>query len=243
MAKNSLVLLLGGSGHRFGSEIPKQFLSVSQKNQQKISSLSGVSLPSDTVLFSATAFVLGRTLKIQEMVLVVEPDFQEHDIVKTQVANLKNWLPSIEILITTGGETRHQILCNGIEMISGKNEAVLVQDSNRPFMEEDFLNRIQENLKRLSIDEPCFIPVLPAIDSLVVTVESRIESYLPRERIQHIQTPQLLFLPAAKKAIAGRNSRDYSDEGSLMLSAGMKVLPFQGSSLNVKVTYPADWEK
>ena len=122
---------------------------------------------------------------------------------------------------------------------------VLVHDANRPFLKEAFLNRISDELVKISSENPCSIPVIPAVDSLIEKRQDKNLSYLKREDIFRIQTPQLLYLPSVleaferkKKSFADKDG--WPDEGSFMLEMGFPVSTFQGDPENEKITYQED---
>lgn len=231
---NALLLLLGGSGERFGADKPKQFIEAEYEGELR-------------PLFEITARKLLRALPI-DLAIFVAPKGKSADI-KQGIARLKKDFPDRKWQHTAGGATRHASFLNGLaaaEKFSGL-ERLVVHDANRPYLSADFLARVSSHMGYLSPDLPAFIPVLAVVDSIVRLDGKNIIGYENRQELYRVQTPQLLHYPSfvAAQHNAYRHRQmalDFTDEGSVCLSLGMRVGSFAGDEANSKITYPHDLE-
>jgi 2-C-methyl-D-erythritol 4-phosphate cytidylyltransferase/2-C-methyl-D-erythritol 2,4-cyclodiphosphate synthase len=227
---NALLLLLGGSGERFGGDVPKQFLATEFHSQK---------LP----LFEITARKLLSALPI-DIVIFVSP---ENPAIPTAIGRLTADFPQSRLFHTSAGATRYGSFKQGwaaVEKISGV-ERLLVHDANRPYLNAEFLQRVKFHLQDLSADMPAFIPVAPVVDSIVRVDSEHVARYEDRQELKRVQTPQLIHYPTFSERFAaaidrGQLAFDFTDEGSLCLSLGMPVGNFEGDVENVKITFAAD---
>lgn len=231
---NALVLLLGGSGERFGGKTPKQFIEADYEGATRH-------------LFDITARKLLRGLPLDILIFVSPKDSIGLAIVKPVIAELQKDFPRRKMIHAAAGATRFASFLNGVtaaRKVPGI-ECLIVHDANRPYLSNEFLERVSIHLSYLSADLPAFIPVLPAVDSMVRLDGRNVMSYESRAEIARVQTPQMLHyktFSGAMGAALGRRQAlgDFTDEGSFCLSLGLSVATFDGDAANVKITYAAD---
>ncbi|MDH4199882.1 MAG: 2-C-methyl-D-erythritol 4-phosphate cytidylyltransferase [Spirochaetia bacterium] len=223
------MLLLAGSGSRFGNRIPKQFLK-----------LSGNPEP----LFIQSLKRIASIVKADQCILVVHPDFINQPDFLEPLADYTISQPDISVEVISGGKTRHESFRKGTALINCAQEgALLVHDANRPFISQPFADSIQKNAASLSNHKPCLVPVIHLVDSVCRAKEDSVLEYPPREQLFRIQTPQMIFLPALGEALNKswqNNQNTYPDEGSFMLAMGFPVFTYPGDIQNIKITYEAD---
>lgn len=231
---NALLLLLGGSGERFGANKPKQFIEIEYEGENR-------------PLFEITARKLLRALPIDLTVFVAPKGTGAY--VKQAIAKLKSDFPERKWQLTAGGATRHVSFLNGLGAAEkfANLERLVVHDANRPYLSANFLARVSSHMGHLSSGQPAFIPVLAVVDSVVRLDGKNIVGYENRQELYRVQTPQLLYYPsfAAAQRRAFRQNRlalDFTDEGSVCLSLGMRVGCFEGDEANRKITYAHDLE-
>ena len=236
-SRNIAVILLGGRGHRFCSGLPKQFHSFEQDQKKLVFELTAERL-TECLNLSKLLFVIPEHLKPNEALL-----FEE------SLERLRQKFPEVICHTTKGGEHRHESFERGVCFLKKdnfKDKALIVQDAVRPFLSETFLNRIKKEAESLGEKKPCSIPVIPMTDSLVMKdSDHKVSlSYLERESVYLIQTPQLLWSDAVLKAFAYKNKKDHkktwTDEGSFMLDMGFPVASYEGDINNKKITYYED---
>lgn len=223
--------MLGGSGQRFQGRFPKQF----------------ITLPGDEhPLYINTLISLTKQIDFDKIILVLHKDYVDKPEFTLPLEKFRVLCPGVPIDILPGGSTRHESFLNGMRRILSEFESgyVAVHDANRPFISAAFALQIRNTMKLLSGEKPCFIPVLSSTDSLCETENGKVTAYMPREHVKQIQTPQLLHIPSLREAIGKimpHNSfKDFTDEGSFMLSMGYPVYSFSGDPANKKITYPGD---
>ncbi|MDR1510711.1 MAG: 2-C-methyl-D-erythritol 2,4-cyclodiphosphate synthase [Synergistaceae bacterium] len=130
-----------------------------------------------------------------------------------------------------GGNTRTESVRNGL--LAADGEYVMVHDAARPFLSPE----ICETLIDAVSDETGAIPVLQSVDSLKMIAEEI--KILPRDKIFRTQTPQAFkrtTLLDIMDSISGA-----TDEASLWLDSGRKIICVPGSERNFKVTTEFDW--
>lgn len=231
---NALLLLMGGSGERFGAAKPKQFIEAEFEGERR-------------PLFEITARKLLRALPIDIAIFVSPKNVAGAKVVNPILAKLKADFPGRKLQYAAAGITRFVSFLSGMSAAEKfKNiERLIVHDANRPYLSADFLQRVSSHLGYLSADTPAFIPVTPVVDSVVRLDGKNVIAYENRAELRRVQTPQLLHYPTLVKAQSlalarGRAAMEYSDEGSYCLSLGLSVGSFEGDTRNVKITFPED---
>jgi len=231
---NALLLLLGGSGERFGGKMPKQFIEAEFEGAQR-------------PLFEITARKLLRALPIDILIFVAPKNTMGSAVVKPVISTLKADFPKRKIEYAAAGATRFSSFLNGVSAARKMKdlERLVIHDANRPYLTNDFLERVAIHMSYLSEDMPCFIPVLAAVDSLVRLDGKNVIAYENRNEISRVQTPQLLHYESFSQAMGIALNRrqelsEFTDEGSFCLSLGLGVGTFAGDALNTKITYAAD---
>jgi len=218
---------MGGSGVRFGSLVPKQFLKMSNQEHP---------------LFIRSIHALTTHIEINHCILVVNKSYMQNQDFKIPLEEYQKSEPSMQIDIIDGGNTRHESFINGARLVKyNESHTVLIHDANRPYISSDYGETIARQIRLLSDQRPCLIPVLPVVDSLCrIQEDGQVSAYTPRENICRVQTPQLLYAPYLEKALLKNDSNhvnaDYADEGSFMLSMGVPVYTFSGDPENIKIT-------
>ena len=109
---NSAVIVAGGTGFRFGGDIPKQFIKI---NGQEILS------------FSVNTFL--DHPQIDEVIIVCHPDWKEHII-----TNYPN------CIVVKGDQRRQDSSMKGVSIVSDESEHVLIHDAVRPFVSKKIIS-------------------------------------------------------------------------------------------------------
>ena len=231
---NALLLLMGGSGERFGGPTPKQFLEVEFWGEKR-------------PLFEVTARKLLQALPLDIVIFVSPKNTAGSAVVNPVIEKLMADFPQRKMKYAAAGGTRYASFGNGISAAAKFDgvERVLVHDANRPYLSAEFLQRVASHMAFLSDDLPCFIPVAPVVDSVVRVDGKNVMHYEDRQELKRVQTPQLIHYPTFQDKFSaavgqGRLALDFTDEGSLCLSLGMPVGTFEGDAANVKITFAED---
>ena len=214
--KNYAVILASGTGSRFGSDIPKQFIKINDK----------------TILeYSIEAFENADC--IDEIVLVITPEYK-NDAEKIVKNNGYKKLSKI----VQGGKERKDSSFNGICAIDDAEANVLIHDCARPFVSQKIIANCVDALDKF--DAVCC--AIPSTDT-VFEIENNIIKNIPeRKSVMRAQTPQGFKLSVIKKAHElSQNDNNFTDDCGLVVRYNLcEVGIVLGSENNLKITYPND---
>jgi 2-C-methyl-D-erythritol 4-phosphate cytidylyltransferase len=214
--RNVAIVLLAGSGHRFASKMPKQYIDLDGQ-----------------ALFLYAAKALDASPLIEEIVLVYPSSYLEKT--KSLTANFHKPLHFVE-----GGSSRQESCSNALDYLKSKSldpsNYVMVVDGDRPHL----LNRyIEESFNLVNKYKAVVTAILSTNSVAIVKEKGLIDGYIPREEVYLLQTPQTFVFSLLYEAMqkAKLEHKNYSDEGSLVL-AKMGIAPaiVEGDSSNIKIT-------
>jgi 2-C-methyl-D-erythritol 4-phosphate cytidylyltransferase len=218
MPKHYALVPAAGSGVRFGSEIPKQYLPLAGR----------------PVIHHALD-VLCRCERIERVWAVLSPDdpwWDTHDwsILGGRLEALR-----------CGGATRAESVVNGlaaVERVVADDDWMLVHDAVRPGLSQALLADLCEALR----DDPVGgLLAVPVADTLKrADAGQRVAATEPREGLWQAQTPQMFRYGLLRRALEAR--RALTDEAGAVEAMGCRPLLVRSDASNFKVTYPADLE-
>ena len=218
-------ILAGGIGSRMGgTDTPKQFLTLGDK---------------PVIIHTIEKFVINSKF---DKILVLSPQsFVNHtkNLIKEYFGENDN------IIVLKGGDTRNDTLINSIEYIKENFEidddsVIVTHDSVRPFVTHRI---IEDNINAAKEFGACDT-VVPAIDTIVESVDSKIISDIPiRDNFYQGQTPQSFKINKLSELI-----NSLSDEETNILTDACKIFVLKGEDVhlvkgeitNIKITYPYD---
>jgi 2-C-methyl-D-erythritol 4-phosphate cytidylyltransferase / 2-C-methyl-D-erythritol 2,4-cyclodiphosphate synthase len=213
---DTIVIIVGaGRGHRFGGDIPKQYLM-----------LGGVPVLRRTV----SAFLSHPD--IDAVRPVIHPD--DETFFRDAVAGLDVLDP------VPGGATRQDSVRLGLESVETLAPSkILIHDAARPFVAADVITGVLDGLNTYT----GAIPSLPVTDTLKRGSGSLIRETVDREELYRAQTPQGFRygeLLAAHRKAAGLA---LTDDSAVAEHAGLDVVITPGSEDNFKITTQEDLDK
>lgn len=213
MALIAVIIVAAGRGHRFGGEMPKQYLEV-----------RGQSL----VHHAVQAFLSHPAIDI--VLPVIHPDDSE------VLANSLDGLDYLEPV--AGGAARQDSVRNGLEALaSSEPDYVLVHDAARPMIDHALIDRVLETLQ----DAPGVIPGIAVVDTLKrADDDGIITDTVSREGLWRAQTPQgfkYADLLMAHRSVLGQ---ELTDDAAVMEASGHRITVVLGDEKNIKVTTPED---
>jgi len=220
----------GGSGQRFGGEIPKQYRQ-----------LAGLPMVHHTILpFLAES-------AIDSVWVAVSAD----DVYLTQ--GKFEWPESSKLHVEqTGGDSRQATVLNTLKRMMAQGFAeddwVLVHDAARPGIQGEQIHDLIDLCSKM-VDFPGAILAVPVADTLKrQDLSARPETpkvldSVPRDHLWQAQTPQMFRLGKLHQALEQAMVEDtlLTDEASAMERLGIQPLLVQGSVKNFKVTYEHDF--
>jgi 2-C-methyl-D-erythritol 4-phosphate cytidylyltransferase len=206
------VIVAGGIGTRMGADKPKQFLLLKDK----------------PILWHTLEQFLKAYNDLQ-IILVLPAEFLGIGI---------EILPSLKererVQIITGGPTRFDSVKNGLSVIHRKG-IVFVHDAVRCLVSVDLIHRCYEQ----AVEKGSAIPAVAATDSIRI-VEGLSNVVADRTKVRIIQTPQTfqteLLMPAFERSF----DPAFTDEATVVESAGTPVYLIEGEYSNIKITRPID---
>ena len=228
---NIAVFLLGGRGSRFGSPTPKQFHQI-QKNPKEF-------------IFERSALCLLNGVSVSSALFLIPEGLEssKRALFDQGLGRLKARFPHLDLYFTEGGSHRHESLERGVHFLKKKgikSKILLIHDANRPFLSDEFLSKVNQEINRIDHKRACSVPVVASADSLVLDEGGQL-SYLPRKKVYQVQTPQLLLWESLLAAFQKKKeNRFWTDEGSFMIDMGFPVFHYQGDVGNRKITHRED---
>lgn len=219
------LIVAAGRGLRAGAEAPKQYRR-----------LGGVPVLCRTL---APFLADGRIGSV--LVVIGTGDGARYD---DAVGHLPE---AARIRLTTpieGGETRQDSVRAGLEALAaaGFDGNVLVHDAARPFVSPALIERAMT----ASREHLAAIPALAVTDTVKRVDAGVIAETLPREQLVFVQTPQAFaFQPllVAHRDAHAAAAAGFTDDSAIMEWAGHRVATFAGDPMNLKLTYPGDFEQ
>ncbi|MEN8119789.1 MAG: 2-C-methyl-D-erythritol 4-phosphate cytidylyltransferase [Bacteroidota bacterium] len=210
---NSVIIVAGGSGSRFKSEIPKQFIELNGK---------------PILMHSITAFY-----KYQENIeiIVVLPEHQVdywHSLCKKHNFKIKH-------KVENGGKTRFESVKNGLDTVKNSQNLIAIHDGVRPLVSE---NTIERCFREAEISGNA-IPAILSVDSVrQVSIETNFP--IDRSKLRLIQTPQVFKIDILKKAYRQKYKNSFTDDASVVEAMCEKINLVEGNRENIKITNKID---
>lgn len=213
MAANySVIVVAGGKGLRMKSDVPKQFIEIGGKP------------------------VLMHTLErfqhyAADMPLILVLPAEQIDFWGNLCKKHSFNTPHI---VVNGGEVRFFSVRNGLEKV--ETEYVAVHDGVRPLVNEATIERCFEQVKHCN----AVVPVVDLVDSLRFVESDDNSTPADRAKYKLVQTPQVFKTDILKKSYQLPYSELFTDDASVIESAGYKVKLVEGNRENIKITTEID---
>ena len=213
--KRYAIIVAGGSGSRFGSNTPKQFLSLSGKpvlmhTIDKFAALAGV-----------------------EIIVVLPAAFVGwwHDL-------CAEYGFATEHRVVVGGANRFDSVKNAIVTISVQpGDTIAVHDGVRPLASTELI----ASAFACAEEKGSAIPVVAVTDSIRRVLDGNGSSEpLSRESLRAVQTPQVFDAVALRSAYNAEYSPFYTDDASVLEHNGGVIHMIDGEVTNIKITHPDD---
>ena len=220
-AKRIGIILFGGSGQRFGSPEPKQFLPCG-----------------DHPLMAETLLNITSMSCFDDLYIVTLEDYidETNELIDTYV-------PQTIKAVIHGGESRHQSVYNALEYLEAIEEdpdaLIAIFDGDRPGVSAEI---VEENFL-LAEKSGAAVTAIKATDSVFMSNDGIVaDSYLDRNQVYLAQTPQTFAFHIILEAYRSYDEAT-TDDASLVRSLGYPVEIVLGNHDNDKITYPEDLVK
>ena len=206
------IIVAGGSGTRFGAELPKQFLNL--KGQP-------------TLMRTIQAFGDGFD------VIVTLPEGQ----IGLWQELCRQHKFDVPHRVVPGGETRWHSVKNALDSIGDVDcvDVIAVHDGVRPMVTAEIISRTLEAARR----DGAAIPVVALNDS-VRQVDGDNSHALDRSSLRAVQTPQAFDARLLVDAYRQPYEPTFTDDASVVEKFGRHVTLVEGDPMNLKITRPMD---
>lgn len=222
---NVALIIAGGSGHRMGQDIPKQFINVFDK---------------PILIYTLEGFQKHPKIDFIEVVCLDG----WHDVLwayakQFGITKLK-W-------VVSGGETGQESIRNGVYNLEGKANAqdiIVIHDGIRPLIDDAVLTDVivkacqyGNGVTSLPYNEQIFV----ADDDISTT------KFIPRETLRRVSTPQAYRFDLLDSKYHEAYEKKIGIQGShytntMMVELGVRLYFAAGSDKNIKLTTKDDLE-
>jgi 2-C-methyl-D-erythritol 4-phosphate cytidylyltransferase len=210
--QNHVVIVAGGKGLRFGSDLPKQFLLLNAK---------------PVLMHSIECFYnFDNNINI---VLVLPVEHFEYWKGLCQEYNF-----TINHSLVAGGSERFYSVKNGINAIN--TEGIIgIHDGVRPLAGINTLTRCYE----MATSKGNAIPVIDIIDS-VRHISDKGNRMVNRNCYKLVQTPQVFESSLLRAAFEQEYDTSFTDDASVVEKMGTPIHLVEGNRENIKITSKFD---
>jgi 2-C-methyl-D-erythritol 4-phosphate cytidylyltransferase len=210
--KKYAIIVAGGTGSRMQGEVPKQFMLLCGKA---------------VIFYSIEAFI--KYDPVIQIILVIHPDYIELWEKLVTEFNI-----SSPYQLAIGGKTRFDSVKNGLKLIDSEG-FVAIHDAARPVIDQDFLHQIFSVAEQTGSAVPGI-----ALDDTIRRIDGDTSHQLDRTFLRAIQTPQIFRVSELQRAYEQLYQPIFTDDASVMQSAGFAVQLADGRPGNIKITHYQD---
>lgn len=224
---NIAVIIAGGSGHRMGLDIPKQFINVYDK---------------PVLIYTLEGFQDHPQIDAIEVVCIDG----WHDVLRAyakqfNITKLK-W-------IVSGGDSGQESIRNGVYNLEGKASAddiIVIHDGIRPLVDASVLTDVLLKAKEFG-NAVTSMPYNEQIFIVNKEDETTTTQYIPRETLRRVSTPQAYRFDILDKRYHEAFEKKIGIYGSsytntMMVELGETLHFASGSDKNIKLTTKDDLE-
>lgn len=221
------IIIAGGSGHRMGQDIPKQFINVYDK---------------PVIIYTLDGFQRHPLVDAIEVVCLDG----WHDVLwayakQFDITKLK-W-------VVSGGETGQESIRNGVFNLEGKttdDDIVIIHDGIRPLVDEFVLTDVIQKAQTFG-NAVTSLPYNEQIFVVNPEDSGTTRQYVPRETLRRVSTPQAYRFGKLDWAYHEAFEKEIGIYGSaytntMMVELGETLHFAAGSDKNIKLTTKDDLE-
>ena len=222
---NVALIIAGGSGHRMGQDIPKQFINVYDK---------------PVLIYTLEGFQRHPMIDAIELVCIDG----WHDVARAYAKQF-----GIDKLkwVISGGETGQESIRNGVYFLEDKcaeDDIVVIHDGIRPLVDASVLSDVIQKCQQYGNG----VTSMPYNEQIfIVDDEISTTKYIPRETLRRVQTPQAYQFGMLDRAYHRAFEEGIGIKGSaytntMMVELGERLYFAAGSDKNIKLTTKDDLE-
>ena len=213
MERVGVIIVAGGAGTRFGGRIPKQFALLGGEP------------------------VLARTIGSFAKALPGAPI-----VVVLPAAHIEFWhnlcarFDVAPHTVAEGGEERFFSVRNGLAALPDDVGLIAVQDGVRPLASSKLIRRTAA----AAAEHGTAVPVVEPADSYRQTAGT-VSHAVDRRRLRIVQTPQIFRAGLLREAYGADYRPEFTDDASVVETAGHSICLCDGERQNLKITTPEDF--
>lgn len=220
---NIVLLMMGGSGTRFGADIPKQYTLI---NNQPIFS-----------------YILKEYLKMEEIdKIIIVTNSAWNDYVKEWRDKLSDCKRT---LVTNGGASRSESVLNGLKTASvfaGENDVILIHDATHPYVDK---KGTREIITAVNTVGGATLGACQYDTCYLMDADQKLTQVIPRQFLVSGASPEAfrfgdiyrIYTEASHDELEAMTSA-----GAIALANGIEMKVIPANMLNLKITYPSDME-
>jgi 2-C-methyl-D-erythritol 4-phosphate cytidylyltransferase len=212
--KKYVIIVAGGKGNRFNSEIPKQFVKLIDK---------------PVLMHTILAFY---HYQVDIQIILVLP--QDQILYWKQLCDDYKFF--INHMIVIGGETRFHSVKNGLQQVE-KACLVAIHDGVRPLIDS-------ETIETCYLEAAAFgnaIPCIELVDSVREILKDGKNFITDRTKLRLIQTPQVFQSDLILRAFEQEYQTFFTDDASVLESVLPNTIRLvNGKRQNIKITTSED---
>lgn len=210
--KKFALIVAGGSGNRMKSQVPKQFLELAGK---------------PVLMHTFNAF--SKFDNSIEFILVLP----EQEVGLWQNLCKKHHFTTPH-KVAFGGANRFQSVQNGLNQINSDG-IVFIHDGVRPLLSSQTI----QNCLNTSLQKGNALPVVAPSESIRYS-DANENKAVDRSKYFLVQTPQTFKVQQIKDAYAKAGHENFTDDASVLETAGTSINLVEGNRENIKITWPQD---
>lgn len=219
--RNILLMMMGGSGTRFGADIPKQYIEIGE-----------------VPVFAYIIKKYSQMAEIDEIVIVSHKDWLDFVAEWAEKCDIK-----VPWHVTAGGATRSESVFNGLKEIkkfAGEKDVVLIHDATHPYVD------IQGTIDVIDAVNRYGGATLGAFQYDTVyrmNQEHFIEEVVPRQEIVSGASPEAFRFGDIYRIYRDSTEEEFkrmTSAGAIALAHGIDMKVIQADIINLKITYKND---
>ncbi len=213
--QTTAIIVAGGTGSRMGTDIPKQFLKLNNKE-----------------LISYTLETFALCDFVDKIIVVCHKDYIKHCTELTKSI-------AKDSAVICGGNSRQESVYKGL--METKSGYVLIHDAVRCLVTLEEIKKLYETLLQCG---SCTLAVKVKDTVKMSDNEDFVLNTLPRDFLWQIHTPQAFLKDELLYAheYALKTGFTATDDCSVMENINKKVKLVEGRYENIKITTPSDLE-
>ena len=219
---NILLLMMAGSGVRFGADIPKQFIKVKE-----------------TPIFSYILKGYDECKDIDTIIVVTHRDWVDYVKEYSSIMGI-NKLHNVVV----GGDTRSESVRNGLReasSIAGNSDVILIHDATHPYVDRKGIKTVID-----AVNEVVGATLAQRQYDTVYRMNSQthmLEEVVPREVIVSGASPEAFRFGDIFKVYMESSDEELvnmTSAGAIALHYGIPMKVVDADIINLKITYKND---